>query len=168
MHSRVPIVGLLRMLAPYITSAAPACSLTPVRRSHCGKHAPAQAAARVREQTYSIRIVSVSRPIRIIKRSIRAILCTESASTADSGHALPKARETAIRRASKGATVVCAPRVILGFGPRSYPDSKNENSHYDHRFSHDCLLPATVNTEKLERRLCSRRLEASMPDQSLI
>jgi hypothetical protein len=89
----------------------------------------------------------VSGPILIIKGSISAILCTESSSTADRSHALSEARKTAIRRASKGATIVCAPRIILGFGPRSYSDSKNENFHYDHRYSHDCLPLAAVNPE---------------------
>jgi hypothetical protein len=105
--------------------------------------APALAAARIGQQIYSIRIASVSRTIRIIKRSICAILCTESAGPANRGHALPEVGKTAIRRASKGATIVCAPRIILGFGLRSYSDSKNENPHYEYRYSHD-YLPLTV------------------------
>jgi hypothetical protein len=86
----------------------------------------------------------MSGSIHIIKRSIRVILHTESASSTDRGHALPEADKTAIRRASKRATIVCAPRIILGFGPRSYSDSKNENPHYEYRYSHDCLLLAAV------------------------
>lgn len=100
----------------------------------------------------SIRIVSVSGSIRIIKGSIRAILYTETASSADRGHALPEAGKTAIRRASKGATIVCAPRIILGLGPRSYSDNKKENPHYEYRYSHDCLLLAAVSPRKRKRR----------------
>jgi hypothetical protein len=89
-----------------------------------------------------MRIVSVSGSIRIIKGSIRAILYTESASSTDRGHALPEAGKTAIHRTSKGATIVCAPRIILGFGPCSNSDSENENPHKEYRYSHDCLLLA--------------------------
>jgi hypothetical protein len=86
----------------------------------------------------------MSGSIHIIKRSIRVILHTESASSTDRGHALPEADKTAIRRASKRVTIVCAPRIILGFRPRSYSDSKNENPHYEYRYSDDCLLLAAV------------------------
>ena len=86
----------------------------------------------------------MSRSIRIIKRSIRAILCAEPASSADGGHTLPEVGKTAIRRASERTAIVGAPRIILSFGRRSYPDSKNENPHYEHRYSHDCLLFAAM------------------------
>jgi hypothetical protein len=94
----------------------------------------------------------VSGSIRIIKRSIRAILHTETASSADRGHALPEGGKTAIRRTSKGAAIVCAPRIILGFGPCSYSDNKNENPQYEDRYSHDCLLLAAVSPRKRKRR----------------
>jgi hypothetical protein len=99
---------------------------------------------------YSITVASVSGSIRIIKGSIRAILYTESASSADRGHALPESGKTAIHRASKSATIVCAPRIILGFGPRSYSDSKNENPHKEYRYSHDSLLLAALSRQKTE------------------
>jgi hypothetical protein len=89
--------------------------------------------------------------IHVIKGSIRVILYTESPSSADRGHALPEIGKTAIRRASKGATIVCAPRIILRFGPCSYSDSENENPYYEYRYSHDCLLLAAVSLRKRKR-----------------
>jgi hypothetical protein len=84
----------------------------------------------------------VSGSIRIIKGSVCIISYTEPAYSADGGHALLEADKTAVH-ASGSATVLCAPRIILGFGPRSYSDGKNENSHREYRYSHECLLLAT-------------------------
>jgi hypothetical protein len=105
----------------------------------------------------------MSGSIRIIKGSVRAILHAEPASSADRGHALPEAGKTAIHRPSKGTTIVCAPWIILGFGPYSCSDSKNKNHHYEYRYSHDSLLLAAVCL-RIRKRQNELRVSAAFAD----
>jgi len=62
---------------------------------------------------------------------VSIVLHAEPANSADSGKALLKADKTAIHRASHvAATVLRAPRIILGFCGSDQPDGCCENSQY--------------------------------------